>query len=305
MSGRVEISAAFVVYLPLCFCETRSYYLPSMNNGRTVGATIVVLSFLLASVADGQQVRFFPVNKDIVEAHLKDAPSKNEDRKVRLEELFQDAGCKDENLANQKVNGSRLPNVICTLSGPSESVIIVGAHFDNQGAGSGIVDNWSGASLLPHLYQSLSKERRHHVFRFIGFTDEEKGLVGSRFYAERLKKEEITNVKAMINLDTLGLGPAELWLNRGDKALANLFFGVAGALELPRIAMNVEQVGSTDSESFRQLKIPSLTVHSITQRTLPILHSPADKLSAINLDDYYQSYRLLTAYLIVLDQQIP
>jgi len=159
--------------------------------------------------------------------------------------------------------------------------------------------------LLPHLYQSLSKERRHHVFRFIGFTDEEKGLVGSRFYAERLKKEEITNVKAMINLDTLGLGPAELWLNRGDKALANLFFGVAGALELPRIAMNVEQVGSTDSESFRQLKIPSLTVHSITQRTLPILHSPADKLSAINLDDYYQSYRLLTAYLIVLDQQIP
>ncbi len=156
--------------------------------------------------------------------------------------------------------------------------------------------------MLPSLYQSLNNEPRKHTFRFVGFTDEEKGLVGSAFYAKNLKKDEIPKIKAMINLDTLGLGPAALWLSRADKDLAGAFFGVAGALQLPRNAIDVDQVGSSDSESFRQRKIPSLTVHSISQKTLSILHSSADRHSALNLDDYYQTYRLLAAYLIFLDR---
>jgi Iap family predicted aminopeptidase len=61
-------------------------------------------------------------------------------------------------------------------------------------------------------------------------------------------------------------------------------------------------VGSTDSESFRLRKIPSLTVHSLTQKTWSILHTPDDKVSALNLDDYYQTYRLLVGYLVYLDE---
>ncbi len=60
--------------------------------------------------------------------------------------------------------------MICVLPGNSEKVIIVGAHFDHVSDGSGVVDNWSGASLLPSLYQALKDHPRKHTFIFIGFT---------------------------------------------------------------------------------------------------------------------------------------
>jgi Iap family predicted aminopeptidase len=67
---------------------------------------------------------------------------------------------------------------------------------------------------------------------------------------------------------------------------------------------NVEEVGSTDSVQFSERKIPSITIHSLTQKTYDagILHSSKDKISAMKLDDYYQTYRLIAAYLAFLDQ---
>lgn len=67
--------------------------------------------------------------------------------------------------------------------------------------------------------------------------------------------------------------------------------------------MNVEQVGSTDSESFAAKKVPSITFHSLTQATLGVLHSDKDNFSAMRMDDYYESYRLLCGYLLYLDSQ--
>jgi len=63
-------------------------------------------------------------------------------------------------------------------------------------------------------------------------------------------------------------------------------------------------VGSTDSAQFSERKIPSITIHSLSQETFDahILHTSKDKLSAMRLDDYYQTYRLLAAYLVFLDQ---
>ena len=82
-------------------------------------------------------------------------------------------------------------------------MIIVGAHFDKVPEGDGVVDNWSGASLLPSLFQSLKDEPHNHTFVFIGFTDEEKGLLGSSFYAGHMSKEEVAATDAMVNMDTL------------------------------------------------------------------------------------------------------
>lgn len=76
---------------------------------------------------------------------------------------------------------------------------------------------------------------------------------------------------------------------------------------MPVTAVNVEQVGTTDSEQFAARKIPSITIHSLTQQTWDagILHSKKDKLSAVRLDDYCQTYRLLATYLALLDTALP
>jgi hypothetical protein len=105
----------------------------------------------------------------------------------------------------------------------------------------------------------------------------------------------------MVNFDSLGLGTTEVWATHSDKVLLDALGAVAFASKLPVSVMNVEKVGSTDSESFVRYQIPRITLHSITQKTLPILHSPLDRIAAIKIDDYYTSYRLIAEYLAYLD----
>jgi len=194
--------------------------------------------------------------------------------------------------------------VICVLPGASDGRdIIVGAHFDHAEEGDGVVDNWSGASLLPSLYEVIKREPRKHTYLFVGFTDEERGEVGSHFYARQMTAEKIASTDAMVNLDCLGLGPAQIWVSHSDKQLVETLGYVAHFLNVRVGAVNVERVGSTDSVQFSDRKIATITIHSFTQElwNQHILHSSKDRLSAIQLDDYYQTYRLLAGYLAYLD----
>jgi Iap family predicted aminopeptidase len=234
-----------------------------------------------------------------IERRLRAFEDTNFKRELRLQSLFEEAGCTGDNLTEQRVRHAQAPNVICTLPGSTSSEIVVGAHFDFVDRGKGVVDNWSGCSLLPSLFQSLKETPRQHTFVFIGFTNEEEGLVGSNFYVHQLGKEGRRNISAMVNLDSLGLSPTKMDL--GDKKLARALTAVAGDLKLPLSVMNVRSLGRSDSDSFQDNRIPSITIHSVTGDTWPILHSPRDQLSAIKLDDYYETYLLVRAYLAYLD----
>lgn len=262
---------------------------------------VLVHSFI--GVATAESIRFKPVARDVVEARLRQYTGGNKEREATLKRMFSEAGCDDQHLSEQQVKGSKLPNVICFLPGTSDKVIIVGAHFDRVAAGDGVVDNWSGASLLPSLYEAVRIESRKHTYIFIGFTDEEQGEVGSRFYARQMTKEQVAVTDAMVNMDTLGLASTEVWVSHSDKTLTNALAYIAKQLNAPLAGVNVEQVGSTDAEQFSERKIPRITIHSLTQETwnAHILHTSRDRLSAVRLDDYYQTYHVLAAYLAYLD----
>lgn len=249
-------------------------------------------------------LRFNVLSQEVIERRLAASGGANAERETRLKKLFADAGCDDQHLSEQPVKGSKLPNVICVLPGSSQRYIIVGAHFDHVSEGDGVVDNWSGASLLPSLYQALKDEPHTHSYVFIGFTDEERGEIGSIFYAQRMSKEQVLQTDAMVNMDTLGLGPTEFWGSHSDKLLTGSLAFLAQRMNLPLGRVDVERVGSSDSEAFASRKIPRITIHSLTQKTWDarILHTAKDKASAIQLDEYYRTYRLLSAYLAYLDQ---
>jgi hypothetical protein len=253
------------------------------------------------TAAETFRARVMP--RDVVEERLREYGGTNRERGARLKRMFADAGC-GEHLSDQPVRHSKAPNVICVLPGSTGRVIIVGAHFDRSPEGDGVADNWSGASLLPSLYEAVKVDPRTHTYVFIGFTDEEKGLVGSRFYARAMTPEQVAATAAMVNLDTLGLAPTEVWNNRSDKRLILALLQLSKHLKVPLNGVNFERVGTTDSESFARLKIPRITIHSLTQKTedAGILHTSRDKLSVIDLDDYYDTYHLLSLYLVYLDQ---
>jgi len=265
---------------------------------------------ILAAIAEPpapDALKYGTVKEQVIEARLEQYEGNNQRREATLKRLFQEAGCDAEHLSEQTVKGSKQPNVICVLPGKSERTIIVGAHFDRVSEGDGVVDNWSGASLLPSLYQSVRGTEREHTYVFIGFTSEEEGEVGSHFYVQKMSKEAVAAIDAMVNMDTLGLGPTLVWQSHSDKLLTGALNYIAKKLELPLSAVNVERVGSSDSEQFAEKKIPRITVHSLTQKSWDerILHTRKDKLAEIKFADYYQTYRLMSAYVVFLDQLPP
>jgi putative aminopeptidase FrvX len=276
---------------------------PVFNYG-TMRQLLAVSIFVLVSHFAGlaQQVHYNLVPQATVESRLDKYGGKDSEREATLKKMFGEAGCDDQHVSEKAVKGSKLPNVICVLPGTSDKVIIVGAHFDHITEGSGVVDNWSWASLLPSLYQALKDHPRKHTFVFVSFTDEEKGEVGSHFYVHEMTKEQVAATDAMVNMDTLGLGPSEIWLSHSDKELVRMLGRVAKATNLPVTGMDVDGVGSSDSEQFAKRNIPRITFHSVTQETWGILHTKRDQISRIDIGDYYQSYSLIAAYLAYIDE---
>jgi len=263
-----------------------------------------VLVIACATYAGGQ-IRFRLEPRTVIESRLKSFPTNNKDREALIRKWFAESGC--SGLTEQSLERKLPPNVICILpgntpKGEAEQIIVVGAHTDHvDDFGDGVVDNWSGAALLPSLLYSLSGQPRRHTFVFVGFSAEEKRLLGSRYYVGHLTAEERARIDGMVNFDSLGLGPTEVWASHADKVLLDPLAAVAAESRLPVSVMNVENLGTADSESFAPYHIPRVTLHSLTQDTWPILHSPRDKLAAIKMDDYYDSYRLIAEYLAYLD----
>ncbi len=267
----------------------------------SVSAAFVFVSALSPVTA---QLQFQTLKPEVVEQRLQSYQGNDNQREATLKSMFESAGCRGHNLTEQPVNGLKQPNLICVLSGSTDSIVVIGAHFDHVDAGNGVVDNWTGASLLPSLYQVLNTRLRRHTFYFVAFAGEEKGLVGSHFFVRSLAAAEVAKMQAMVNMDTLGLGPTEVWASRSDPDLVRLLNALAHAMNLPLTGVNVDKIGYSDEESFIKRKVPVIIIHSLTQETIPILHSPKDKYEAIHQQDYYDSYRLLSGFLVLLDEKL-
>jgi Peptidase family M28 len=272
-----------------------------INSGYT--ALLFVASILHANALFAQ-VKYARASPETIRQRLALYKGNDATRQAAVVTLFTQAGCQPENLSQQVVPGRKQPNVICTLPGSTPEVIIVGAHFDHVSEGDGIIDNWSGASLLPSLFQSLIDSTRKHTFVFVAFTGEEEGLQGSAFYVKQLPKDQISKVEAMINMDSLGLGPTKVWVSQSDPLLVNRLGQLAHSMNLPLGGMNVDGFGESDEESFIREKICTITIHSLTPETGHVLHTSADKPAAVRFNDYYDTYCLLAAYLAVLDTQL-
>jgi Iap family predicted aminopeptidase len=227
----------------------------------------------------------------------------NAQRAAAIERLFREAGC-GESLRLEEIPRSRFHNVICTLHGTGARRIVVGAHYDKVEAGEGAADNWSGAVLLPSLYRSLATRDRTHTIELIAFGAEEEGLIGSRAHVAALDVTSIGEIAAMINLDTLGLGTTKVERKASDPRLLCFLLRSVLLLESPVELVNADGVGTSDYAPFKKAGVPVVSIHSIDQDTLDTLHSAKDTLVAIDRDAYYETYRLISVYVALLDGRL-
>jgi hypothetical protein len=247
-------------------------------------------------------ISFQAVPREVVAQRLQRLRSKNAEREAELKKIFGEAGCKPYQVQEQIVSRNDPPNVTCTLPGSANSLIIVGAHFDKALTGSGAVDDWSGASLLPSLYQGLQDSPRRHTFMFVGFTDEEEGAAGSTFFVAHLPEDRLSAIKAMVNLQCLGLASTKVSPRLASKELLGPLVSITKAMNADLKAVNVALIGNDDTLAFREKKLPVITIHSLTEETLPIINTPRDDLTAIHLDKLYEAYTVITEYLAYIDE---
>jgi len=266
-------------------------------RGASLALTIFGLLFL--GVAPAQKLQFSPAEKTVVLQRMKNIPESNLDRATRLKELFTEAGCEGGFLTEQKPDAAATPNIICRLGTGENDLVIVGAHYERASSPQRPLDNWSGAALLPVLYQSLRERKRSHSFLFVGFADDGNNPSGAESFIKHLTRAQIEHADAMINLDALGLSPTKVWAAHSDKELVHDLIVMVYALKLPASQIDIAALGHTDSDPFAARHIPQITIHSLTQQNVS-----TGAGSPFRPGNYYDTYRLLCGYLAYLDQSL-
>ncbi len=225
-------------------------------------------------------------------------PCDDKDRLAAVRALYESAGATASDITlDQHEN---VENLVVTKKGASAEKIVIGAHYDKPSEGCGAIDNWTGQVALTHLYRTLKDIPLEKTLVFVAFGREEKGLVGSRAMTKAMGEDEIARTCAMINIDSLGLGPPQVADNMSSKKLARFTGKLAKELEIPFRHASIGRANS-DSSSFVAKKIPAVTILGLNKNWMTILHSKHDQAEKVNAASVYLGYRLALAMIVRLD----
>ncbi len=110
-------------------------------------------------------------------------------------------------------------NVIAdSPGGRSDRTVVVGGHLDSVHEGPGINDDGSGVGMMletAEQMRALGFNPTNKV-RFIFFSGEEQGLLGSEYYVSQLSKKQRQSISAMLDYDMLASGNYARFIYDGD-----------------------------------------------------------------------------------------
>lgn len=261
-----------------------------------LGLSVVFLLIFLTNTAFTQESKISTI--DEIKEDIKANVCKNDERLEAVKKLFVKMGAPDEAIKIEKIKNAE--NLIVTHKGKSEETIIVGAHFDKVADGCGALDNWTGIVILANLYRTLRAFDTNKNFVFVAFGKEELGLIGSEEMARAIPKEKRINYCAMVNFDSFGLSFPQAMTNISDTKLIDLAEKTSDELKL-RFAKAAIQNASSDSQSFRNQKIPAITIHGMSDKWQEFLHSSKDKVENVNAQSVYFGYRFGLNYLAKIE----
>jgi Zn-dependent M28 family amino/carboxypeptidase len=217
-------------------------------------------------------------------------PCKNEERLAAVKALFLKMGAPEADISIEKIKD--VENIVIRKSGETNEKIIVGAHYDLAGEGScGAADNWTGIVAIAHIYKTLKDAKLKKTILFVGFGQEELGLIGSRAMAKQIKKEDLRQYCAMVNVDGIGLTTPQSLTNVSSKKLTNAAKELAQKIAVPFELIFISNA-SSDSASFKDKKIPAISIVGMSSDWPKVYHSKLDQANRVNPNNVYLSYRL-------------
>lgn len=146
-------------------------------------------------------------------------------------------------------------NIIAVREGKSEAAIILSAHYDTTYKSFGAYDNASGVAALLEMAQVFSQIDPDVTIYFVFFSQEELGLIGSRYFVSQLNERQLSNIIGNINIDCIGEAQS------GDVVLYTCSGGKNDMTELftPN-ELVIEKMIYSDHSSFWTKKIPAVWI---------------------------------------------
>ena len=170
-------------------------------------------------------------------------------------------------------------NTVAEIRGSEHpgQVVIVGAHLDSWDLGTGGTDNGTGAMCVLEAARAIAQSglTPGRTIRFVLFTGEEQGLIGSRKYAEA-HAAEADSIQAVIVLDN-GTGAITGQALQGRTDLEGLW----RALLAPVARLGADSVvnrnkGGTDHLSFLPYGVPGFNFNQLERGYNHTHHSQSD-----------------------------
>ncbi|HEV2722541.1 MAG TPA: M20/M25/M40 family metallo-hydrolase [Thermoanaerobaculia bacterium] len=208
------------------------------------------------------------------------------DHAERLVRLMQRGDVRVALLLDNVVGGpATAHNVVGEIRGSdkAEEIVVVGAHLDSWDLGTGALDNGVNAVTVIDLARQIKalglKPRR--TIRFVDFTGEENGMLGSRAYAET-HRAEMTKTAAMMTMD-IGSGKTTGFFLDGRADLRPVVEkALAPAIEAKAQQNPLDAIDGTDNFDFILFGVPNFVANQDPVPYLPDYHAESDTFDKVD-----------------------
>ncbi|GAC1446706.1 MAG: M28 family metallopeptidase [Pyrinomonadaceae bacterium] len=189
-------------------------------------------------------------------------------------------------------------NVVGEIRGREkpDEIIVIGAHLDSNDLGPGALDNAAGVAATLETARAIKtlKLQPRRTVRFVLFTGEEEGMLGSTAYAKQ-HRNEMPNIVAALVMD-IGAGRPLGWFSMGredlDTAIRELSKPIAN------ISGNTivhSAFAATDNAAFMAEGVPNLILLQDDAPYFPVHHTIADTPDKADARDFASCVATLAA----------
>ncbi|KYK34652.1 MAG: hypothetical protein AYK22_05025 [Thermoplasmatales archaeon SG8-52-3] len=197
-------------------------------------------------------------------------------------------------------------NIEGTLEGinqTSDEIYIICAHYDSVEESPGADDDGSGTAAVLAAAYLLSQYQFNHTIRFVAFSGEEQGLLGSYKYVEDAFANS-DNIIAALNADMIAYAITEndgnnikTYENEASEWITDYTI-LVGEEYYDYIGLTIIPSGYTwgsDHHSFWEFGYDSVFYHEYNFN--PYWHTPEDTIENMNISYWIKTTRLIIATL--------
>ncbi|HYM62142.1 MAG TPA: M28 family peptidase [Thermoanaerobaculia bacterium] len=176
-------------------------------------------------------------------------------------------------------------NVAGTIRGTdkSDEIVIFGAHLDSWDLGTGALDNGVNSATVIDLARAIRATglRPRRTIRFVLFTGEEQGMIGSREYV-RAHASELPKVVMMLTAD-IGSGKTTGFFLNGREDLRRGVEEALGPIYSAKEQQNpIDGIDGTDNFDFLISGVPNLVANQDPVPYLPEYHAESDTFDKVD-----------------------